>query len=164
MTDEERAAEALATVQDHQDRARRAARLPWWVYLVIFVVTAGFTAVNDFVDLDGGKFVAGVVLGLLLIALAVGARLRSAPLSHARGVQQRQEFVPWVFVVVAVVGGAAAWLLSRYGTDAAADLAGALGLRDYPYTVAGVLFGLAFTLLFALSQALLAVARRRGDR
>ncbi|WP_244223375.1 hypothetical protein [Amycolatopsis circi] len=162
MTDEERAAEALAAVRSHQDRARRTARLPWWVYLLIFVVTAGFTAVNDFVD--GSKFVAVAVLGLLLVVFAVGARTRSAPLSRLRGVQQRQEFVPWVFGVVAVIGGVGAWLVSRYGTEAAAALADALGLRDYPDTVAGVLFGIAFTLLFALSQALLAVARRRGDR
>ncbi|WP_020659361.1 hypothetical protein [Amycolatopsis benzoatilytica] len=162
--EQQRAEEALAAVRTHQDQARRAARLPWWTYALMFVLTAGFTAANDFVTFTGSKFLAVVILVLLVVVFAVGVRTRSAPLSRLRGVQPTQGFVPWVFGVIALIGGVGGWLISRYGTGFAATLADGLGLREYPCTVAGVLFGLAFTALFALSQALLAVARRRGDQ
>jgi len=76
-------------------------------------------------------------------------------------VQRRQSFVPWVFGVVAFVAGLGAWLISRYGSEVTHDLANAVGLAGYPNTVGGVLYGAAFTGLFALSQLLLTVAQRR---
>jgi hypothetical protein len=53
-----------------------------------------------------------------------------------------------VFAVIAVLGGAAGWLVARHGA-ALTDHLGA-----YPNTVAGLLYGAVFTGLFALSQRL----------
>jgi hypothetical protein len=102
-----------------------------------------------------------VVLAVVLVTSFAG---QSAPLSWARGVQPRQSFVPSVFGVVVIVGGLGAWLISRYGTGFANDVAGAVGLRHYPNTVAGVLYGAAFTVLFALTQLLITASQRRTNR
>jgi hypothetical protein len=158
------AAEALATVRVHQERARRAVRLPWWVYAGMFVLSAGGTAVNDFVGLSGAKLVAMLVLVVLAVVLVITFVGGSAPLSRVRGVQRRQSFVPPVFGVVVIVGGLGGWLISRYGTGFANDVAGAVGLRHYPNTVAGVLYGAAFTVLFALYQLLIMASERRASR
>jgi hypothetical protein len=163
MDEQEKAAEALAMVRAHEERTRRAARLPWWVYAGMFVLSAGGTAANDFVDLDGAKLIAVLVLVALAVVLVTGFVGRSAPLSSVRGVQRRQSFSPQALLAVAIVAGLGAWLISRYGTGWAGGVAGAVGLRNYPDTVAGVLYGAAFTLLFALSQ-LLTAPRRRTSR
>jgi hypothetical protein len=159
--DEQQAAEALATVRAHQDRTRRAARLPWWVYAAVFVLAAGGMALNDVIGLSGAKLVAVLVLVVLAVVFVTSRVNGPAPLGRVRGVQRRQSFVPWVFGVVAFLAGLGAWLISRYGTEATHDLADAVGLPGYPNTVAGVLYGAAFTGLFALAQLLLAVAGRR---
>ena len=130
----------------------------------MFVLSAGGTAVNDFVGLSGAKLIAILVLVALVVVLVVTFAGRSAPLSRLRGVQRRQTFVPQVFGVVAIIAGLGAWLISRYGAGVADDVAGALGLRDYPNTVTGVLYGAAFTALFALSQLLVAASQRRTGR
>ncbi len=160
MDERQQAADALASIDAHQERTRRAARLPWWVYAAMFVLSAGGTAVNDFVGLSGAKLIAILVLVALVVVLAVTFAGRAAPLSRIRGVQRRQAFTPSVFGLMAIVAGVGAWLASRYGAGAGDDLAGALGLRDYPNTVTGVLYGAAFTLLFGLSQALVAASQR----
>jgi hypothetical protein len=43
-------------------------------------------------------------------------------------------------------------------------VAGAIGLGNYPNTVAGTLFGAAFTALFALSQLLSETFQQRNGR
>jgi len=162
--DEQRqAAEALATIRGHQERTQRAARLPWWVYAAMFVLTAGSTAVNDFVGLNGAKLIPILVLVTLAVVLVATFASGSAPLSRLRGVQRRQVFVPSVFAFVAIVVGLGGWLISRYGTDFAGDIAGAVGLRAYPNTVTGVLYGAALTALFALTQLLLETSQRRTN-
>ncbi|GAB2842072.1 hypothetical protein GCM10027176_52470 [Actinoallomurus bryophytorum] len=158
------AADALAMIDAHQERTRRAARLPWWVYAAMFVLTVGFTAANDFVGLSGAKLIATLVLVALVVVLITTFTSRSAPLSRLRGVQRQQSFVPSVFFVVAIVAGLGAWLLPRYGTGFADDVADAVGLRDYPNTVTGVLLGGAVTALFALTQLLLGVSQRRTNQ
>jgi precorrin isomerase len=163
--DEQRqAAEALATVREHQERTRRVTRLPWWVYAAIFVLGAAGSAANDFVTLSGAKLIAAVVLVAFVVVFATSFASGSAPLSKVRGVQPRQSFVPSAFGVVVVVGGLAVWLISHYGTGWTNAVAGSVGLRDYPNTVAGVLFGAAFTALFALSQLLIRASQRRTTR
>ncbi|GAA4663376.1 MULTISPECIES: hypothetical protein [Amycolatopsis] len=162
--DEQQAAEALAAVRAHQERARRAARLPWWVYLGMFVLIAAVTAANDFVDLTGAKAISAVVLVLLVVVFAVTFGSGSAPLGKVRGVQPRQSFVPRVFGVVAVLGCLGGWLIFHYGNGFTQDVAASTGLRDYPGTVAGVLYGAAFTALFALSQLLLSRSQRQRTR
>ena len=57
--EQQQAADALATIQAHQDRARQAARVPWWAYAVMFVLAAGGTAINDYINLTGAKLMAG---------------------------------------------------------------------------------------------------------
>jgi hypothetical protein len=161
--DRGRAAQDLMTIRAHQDRARRAARPPWWVYLAMFALTAAVTAVNDAVDLNGAKLLAGAVLAVLVVVLVITFAGRSAPLSGIRGVQREQSFIPSVFGVVVIVGALGGWLISRYGTGLADDVAGAVGLRSYPSTVAGVLLGAAFTGLYALTQALIARSERRRN-
>ena len=157
------AAQALATIRAHQERTRRAARLPWWVYAAMFVLTAGGTAVNDFVDLNGAKLLAIAVLVVLIVVLVTTFVGRSAPLSRIRGVQPRQAFIPSAFLIVAIVGALATRLISRYGTSFADTVAGAVGLRHYPNTVAGVLYAAAFTALFALYQWLVTTSQRRRN-
>lgn len=69
--DEQQAAEALAAVRVHQDRTRRAARLPWWVYAAVFVLAAGGMALNDVISLSGAKLVAVLVLVVLAVVFVV---------------------------------------------------------------------------------------------
>lgn len=164
QNERQQAAEALATVQAHQERTRRAARLPWWVYAAMFVVSAGSAALNDFISLSGAKLVAVLIMVALAVVFATSSADGSAPLSRVRGVQRRQSFVPWVFGLVAFVAGLGAWLISRYGTSVTTGVANTVGLRDYPNTVAGVLYGAAFTALFALTQLLVTVSQRRTAR
>ncbi|MDN3353150.1 hypothetical protein [Actinomadura sp. DC4] len=161
MDERQQAAEALATARVHQERARRAARLPVWVYAAMFVLSAGGAAVNDFVGVGGARLVAMLVMVMLVVVLAatfVGDR--SALLSRVRGVQRQQPFVPWAFGVVVIAAAIGAWLISAYGPGFAGSIADGIGLRDYPDTVAGVLYGAAFTALFALSQLLTSSQRR----
>lgn len=162
--DRKRAAETLAAIHDGQERARRAARLPWWVYAGMFLLIAGGTAALDFVDLNGAKLGAIVVLVLFIAVLAVTFVTRSAPLSWARGVQPRQSFNPAVFVIVAVLAGLIVVLSDSYGTGFAHRIANAAGLHDYPNTVAGVLYGAVFTALFALGRMLTETAQRPARR
>jgi hypothetical protein len=61
-------------------------------------------------------------------------------------------------------GSAGIWLISRHGTAIADKVAGAIGLGNYPNTVAGTLFGAAFTALFALSQLLSETFQQRNGR
>jgi hypothetical protein len=165
LNDEQRqAVEALATVRAHQERTRRAARVPWWGYAGMFVLTAGITAANDVVDVTGAKLIAGVVMVLFLVTVVVMAAGRVAPMSRVRGVQARQSFHPRVFLAVAVVAGAGAWVASRYGAGIVHGVAGAVGMGHYPNTVAGVVFGAAFTALFALGRGLVQAAQRRADQ
>jgi hypothetical protein len=159
-----RAAEALTTVRAYQQRTRRAARLPWWVYAAMFLVTAVGTAVLDFVSLSGAKLIAILVMVVLVVVLVTSIADRSALLSRVRGVQPRQQFIPWVFGVVLIVAGLGAWLIARYGNGFVSQVADAVGLRDYPHTVAGILWGAAFTALFALTQLLITTAQRRTNR
>jgi hypothetical protein len=158
-----RAAQALAAVRTHQERARRAARLPWWGYAAMFVLSLAGSAANDFVDLGGAKLLAAVVVVLFAAVLGVTVLGRSAPLSRVRGVQRRQSFDPRAFAAVAVVGGAIAALVSHYGTGFAGAVADGVGLRQYPNTVTGVVYGAVFTALFALSR-LLTASQRRTNR
>lgn len=158
------AAEALATIGAHQERTRRAVRLPWWVYAAIFVLSAGGSAANDFVGLSGAKLLSALVLVGLAVVLVISLVSRSAPLSLVRGVQPRQSFVPWVFGAVAAVAVLGAWLIAHYGTGFANAIAGGVGLRGYPNTVVGVLYGAAFTALFAATQLLVTGSQRRTSR
>jgi hypothetical protein len=162
------AAEALAAVRTHQDRARRAARLPWWFYAGMFVLVAGSGAVNDFASLSGAKLIALLVLIATVATFGYtmlsGARGRTeAPLDRVRGVQPRRRFVPWVFIVVLVIGGAAGTLISHYGAQIAHGFAGAVGLSKYPNTAAGLLLAAGAVAFLALGQTLLAIAQRSAD-
>jgi hypothetical protein len=158
----ERAARALASVEEHRERTRRAARLPWWVYAAMFVLVAVTGAINDLVDLDGARLIAVVVLVALVGTLAVTFLVGGpAPLARLRGVGPRQAFRPRVFLVVALLGGLIVWAASTYGVGVTQALAAALGLQAYPNTVAGIVLGLLWTALFALGQALSAAAERR---
>ncbi|MCO5971747.1 hypothetical protein [Actinoallomurus soli] len=161
---ERQAAEALAMVRTYQERTRRAARLPWWVYAAIFVLTAGGTAANDFVGVGGAKLIALVVLAALVVVLVTSFAGRTSLLGRMRGVERRQSFDPRVFGAVLIVAALGTWLVSRYGTDLTGHVAGMVGLRDYPNTVDGVLYGVAFTALFGLSRLLTAVSQRRRNQ
>ena len=156
MDEQQQAAQALASVRDHQDRARRAARLPLWVYAVMFVLAAGGMAANDFVNLTGATFMAAIILVALVAALVIGFVGRSAPLSRLRGVQGRQQFSPRAFGAIVIICGAGLWLLVRYGSHLAQTIANAIGLPHYPYTVLGIIYGIVFTAVFALGQYLTA--------
>ncbi|AGL16916.1 hypothetical protein [Actinoplanes sp. N902-109] len=153
--EQQRAAEALATVTVHQDRARRAARVPWWYYAAMFVAIAAVCAANDFVTLTGAKLIALAVLITLVAVLVVRFTGGTAPLSRMRGVQARQTAEPRVLIATLVVAVIAGGLLVRYGPGWGDDLADALGLGDYPSTVTGVLYAAALTALAAGSQAVL---------
>lgn len=159
--DKQQAAQTLEAMRAHQQRARRAARLPWWVYAGMFILIAGGTAALDFVDLTGAKLTAIVVLVLFIAVLVVTFATRSAPLSRVRGVQPRQSFNPAAFVIVAILAGLIIVLSHGYGTGFAHHLANTAGLHDYPNTVAGVLYGAVFTALFALGQLLIATSQRQ---
>jgi hypothetical protein len=111
----------------------------------LFVLTAAGTAASDFVSLSGAKLIAILVVVLLVVVLVTSIADRSAMFSRVRGVQPRQQFIPWVFGVVLIVVGLGAWLISRYGNGFVGDIADAVGLRNYPHTVAGILWGAAFT-------------------
>jgi hypothetical protein len=161
--EQQQAVEALASVRAHQEQTRRTARLPWWVYAVMFVVAAAGSAANDFISLSGAKLVAVLVIVALVVVFVASRYERSSLLGKMRGVQQRQPFVPWVFGVVLAIGVLGAWLISQYGTAFAESLAGSVGLRDYPNTVVGVVYGAAFTALFGLGQALVAASQRRPN-
>ena len=148
MNDRNQAADALGSIRDHEERARRHARLPWWVYAAMFVLVAAGGAVNDVVSLDGAKLIALLVLIALVAVLVITFATGTAPLAALRGVQPRQTFAPRAFAVVAVLGGVTAWLVAQYG----ASLENHLGA--YPNTLLGLIYGAAFTALFALSQRL----------
>jgi hypothetical protein len=148
MDDRLRAAEALAGIDQHRDHARRRARLPWWVYAAMFVLVAAGSAANDFVSLGGAKLIALLILIAFVAVLVATFATGSAPLSTWRGVQRRQSFMPRAFAVIAVLGGILGWLVARYGGDLTAHLGA------YPNTVAGPIYGVVFTGLFALSQRL----------
>ena len=160
MDEQQQAAQALATVAAHQERARSAARLPWWAYLAMFLLSAAGTAANDFVAVPGTTLMALVILIVLVIVLVIGFATGSAPLSALRRVQPRQAFVPRVFGAFVIIGGAGIWLVASYGTALGHDLANAVGLPHYPYTVLGVVYGIVFTALFALGQFLTGRAAR----
>lgn len=162
--EQRQAAEALAMVHEHQERTRRAASVPLWGYAAMFSLSAGGTATNDFVDITGAKVIAALVLVIFAVVVVTTFAGRSAPLSRLRGVQRRQTFAPPVFLFISVVAGAGAWLISRYGTGFAGDIANAVGIRGYPNTVFGVLCGAAFTALFALSQLLTTAYQERTSR
>ena len=159
--DQQLAAEALATVQTHQAQARRAARVPWWGYAAMFVLSAGVTASNDFVSLDGAKLIAIVILAMLALTFVLTFSSRTAPLDRVRGVAPRRPFVPQLYGPMLLINGVGLWLFSRYGAGFAQHIADAAGLNHYPNTVAGVIFGVAFTALFAGYQLLLAATQRR---
>lgn len=162
--DRDQAAAALASVRAHQEKARRAARVPWWLYVLMFVLTAGATAANDFVTITGTKVLAVVVLVLFVATLALTFVTGKPLLSVLRGVQPRQRFEPRVFLAVLLVACVAGWLFIHYGEPVTASIAGGVGLADYPDTVTGVLFGIVFTGVFALGQALQGAAARRAVR
>jgi hypothetical protein len=161
--EQEQAAQALATVQAHRERTRQATRTPWWVYALMFILTAGVTATNDFVGVTGAKIVAAAILVLFAAVILITFVSRSAPLNWMRGVQPRQSFNPRVFFIIVVLAGLGKWLASHYGTDIAHTVASAVGLSQYPNTVAGVFYGAAFTALFALGRLLLTVSQRRTE-
>ncbi|GAA3585815.1 hypothetical protein GCM10022222_83060 [Amycolatopsis ultiminotia] len=163
--DQEKAAQALDVVRTNENRTRRAARLPWWVYAGTFVLVAVPLAAADFVDLTGTKAISAVVLALLVLALVAGLLGRgTAPLSRLRGVQARRQGSQQTFGLVVAIGALGTWLIISYGQSAGIDLADAIGLHGYRNTVTGVVFGAAFTLLFALSQFLLGAGRPRAGR
>ncbi|WP_328333920.1 hypothetical protein OHA70_17820 [Kribbella sp. NBC_00382] len=156
------AAEALTAVRVHQERTRRRARLPWWVYAAVFAVTAAGSALNDLVDLTGAKLTAVLVLVGLAVVFAT-SRADVSLLGRLRGVEPQRSISPWAFGLVAFTGGVGAWLISRYGGDVTLDLANAIGLGRYPNTAAGIVYGIAFTALFGLGHLLTAASRRRAD-
>ncbi|TQS40662.1 hypothetical protein [Cryptosporangium phraense] len=152
MDDEQRtAAEALAAVQSHQDRARRAARLPWWFYAAAFVLIAAGVASNDFVSLSGAKVLAGVIVVVLAVVMIARYASGTALLSQLRGVQPRSYDARAVMVVV-IAGAVGGWLAARFGSGAAERLADDLGLHRFPYTVDGVLAGAFIVGVLALAQ------------
>lgn len=163
MNEQRQAAEALATVQAHQNKARQAARVPWWTYVAMFVLCAGAVASTDFLTLSGAKFTAIVILVLLVLTLVLTFASRSAPLDRVRGVAPRRPFVPRIYGPMLLVDGVAIWLITRYGTGFAQRIADPIGLSHYPNTVAGVLFGAVFTGLFALYHLLIAASQRRTN-
>ncbi len=160
----QRAIDTLAAVSAHQHRARRAARTPWWIYLATFVLIVGVGAANDVVDISATTLIAGAILVALVVVLATtfARKDTSSLLGRWRGVQPRQQFVPWVFGVMLVVFGAVMWWLTH--DDVAPSIASAVDLSAYPNTVAGVLYGLVFTALLGLSRLLTAVAMRGSAR
>jgi cation transport ATPase len=148
MDDRRHATEALASIHDHQESARRHARNPWWVYAAMFVLIAGATAADDVVTLTGAKVIALLVLVAFTATLVITFATGSAPLSAWRGVQRRQAFAPRAFVIIAVLGAVIGWLLIHYSGRVAGHLGG------HPGVVLGLLYGAVFTGLFALSQRL----------
>ncbi|WP_216892443.1 hypothetical protein [Nocardia alni] len=150
------AQEALALMTAHQERTRRAARVPGWFYVAMFVFSVAATAANDVVGIGGRKVIGAGVLVLLLATLTVRLFTRSAPLSLVRGVAPRQSSQPRVYIAVLFAAAVLGWLIVRYGTGLAHSLATALGVPGYPNTVAGLLYAAAATGLFALSQQLMA--------
>src|SRR5258708_2299105 len=117
------AQEALALMKTHQERTRRAARVPGWFYAAMFLFSAAATAANDVVGISGSKVIAAMILVLLLAALTVGLVTRSAPLSLMRGVAPRQSFEPRVFVAVLFATAVLGWLIVRYGDGLARTVA-----------------------------------------
>jgi hypothetical protein len=164
VNEQQQAAQALAMVEAHQEETRRRARPPWWFYLGLFVLVAGLTAANDFVSLGGAKLIAVLVLAALAAALIARYATRTAPLSRLRGVQQRRSVEPRTFGIVVVVGVVGGWLIAHYGDALVDAIGGAVGLRNYPNTVTGVLYAILFTALFALVQALTEGSARRAGR
>lgn len=161
QNEQRRAAEALASVREHQERTRRAARVPGWIYPAMFIWSAGALAANDFISVSGSKMVALVIMVALVATLVAGFVSGSAPLSRVRGVQRRQALGPRMFGLAIIVSGLGAWLIVRYGAGLGESLAGAVGLAHYPYTVTGVLYGAAFTALFGLEQFVVTASERR---
>jgi hypothetical protein len=88
--------DTLARIRNDQDRARRNARLPWWVYAMMFVLVAAGSAANDF-SLGGARLIALLILIAFVAVLVATFATGSAPLSRWRGVQPRQSFAPRAF-------------------------------------------------------------------
>ncbi len=160
--DQRQAQEALALMQAHQERTTRAARVPGWFYVALFVFSAGATAANDFVDISGGKVIAAAIVVALLVAVVVRLAGGAAPLSLVRGVAPQQSFAPRDKIVFLFAAAVIGWLAARYGAGFGRAIASAIGVPGYPNTVTGLLYGIVATGLFALSQRL--VDRRRSGR
>src|SRR3569833_4127984 len=113
--DEQLAAEALATVQRHQEQTRRAARIPIWFYAVMFVLIAAGGAVTDFITLTGAKVMAVLVMVVLVAVLVARFVTGKAPLDMARGVERRRQFSPRVYSAVLIAGVVCVLLVAQYG-------------------------------------------------
>lgn len=159
--EQEQAAATLAAIRGHQERARRAARLPWWVYAVMFALIAGGCSLYDFVGRTGARVIAIVILVLFVVVLRVTFANRTAPLSWVRGVQPRQSYNPRVVLAVTVAGCLGAWLIDRFGGAFAHSVGTAIGLRGYPDTATGILAAAVFTAVFALGHLLTSMSQRR---
>jgi hypothetical protein len=154
-----RAAEALATVQAHQERTRRAARPRWWAYVIIFLVVAAAGAVTDVVPLSGERILAGVV-AVLVVAVIVARFCGWNPMSRLRGVQGRREVDARRYGLAIVVGFLGFWVVFHYAPGWADGIAGATGLTGLHGTVSGVLTGALFACWAAVVGELGARAQR----
>jgi uncharacterized membrane protein YhaH (DUF805 family) len=166
LEEQERAAAALAEIRAHQERAERAARLPWWAYAAMFVAVAGVSSLNDFVDHAGAKVIGAVVLALFIVVVVAARTSQTSLLSRLRGVQPRRPFIPRsarrAYLAVVAAGVIAVWLIASNGDAFARGVGGAVGLRDYPYTVIGVIGAVVFTAMFALGHLLTRMYQRRA--
>ena len=164
-TEQQRAREALAMMREHQERTERAAGMPVWIYPAMFVLSAGASAANDFVNLTGTKVIAAVIALALVVVLGVRMLTGAAPLSLARGVAARQSPPNMrVQATVLLVLLAGVFVIARYGTGLGHSLADALGVPGYPHTVTGVTFAAVATVLFALGQRFIAASGQRSNR
>lgn len=77
-------------------------RMPWWIYLATFVLIVGVGVANDVVDISATTLIAGVILVALVVVLVTtfARKDTSSLLGRWRGVQPRQQFVPWAFGVM----------------------------------------------------------------
>jgi hypothetical protein len=160
--DEQQAADALATVERHQEQTRRAARVPVRFYAVMFVLIAAAGAVNDFITLTGAKVLAVLVMVVLVAVVVTRFVTGKAPLDMARGVERRRPFNPRVYSAVVIVGVALVVLIATYGTGLVERITDAIGPGHYPNTIVGVLFAIVLTGLYALYQVLMNHADRRS--
>jgi hypothetical protein len=148
MDDRTEAADALASIREHQERARRRARLPRWYYAAMFVLIAAGSAANDLVTLAGAKFIAVLVLVALIGTLTVSFATGSSLLGTLRGVQPRPTATARVSLVFVLAGLVLAWVVANYVSSATGQLG------PYPNTVAGLIYAAVFTGLFALGRRL----------